>query len=338
MHNLHTIHHISVREQREKIFQNNPDIVYGVYKQLQQNNNEIYLELVTDIITCHPDQFENLRIADECCDIKIVDLTCLQKGNINLLQGSGNIENPEELLLVSNDVLEYIEGSSGKKHVITTRSRNNNQTDSEKRNLGSHLTQEIEREHYEEGPFLGKNKDGQYCLAIAGGNPNGWNYTKESISYWLEQVYNLDSSDEKNKDFIHSIEKNLPGVTYNEIPEILGNIMWSDRYITYSWENSEIPGLEEGMKHIHMTNEGENSIYAYTFFDSNTNTLSYKQVRKITGLPEDFHLLGKRPCKLYLKDSFQYTRIPRIENADIPSCGSTVGEIAQRTETVLSQE
>ncbi|MCP4523829.1 MAG: hypothetical protein GY828_06460 [Candidatus Gracilibacteria bacterium] len=338
MHNLHTIDHISVREQREKIFKNNPDRVYGVYRKIQNKNNEIYLELTTDIITCHTHEFDDLYISDDCSDMNIVDLEELQTGNINVLHGNNNIHNPEELLLVSNGVLEYIEGSSGKKHMISTLNSNNNQIDSEKRNLGAHLTHEVEREHYEEGAFLGKNKNGQYCLAIPEGNPNGWNYTKESISYWLEQVYNLDSSDEKNKDFIDSIEKNLPGVSYSEIPEILGNIMWSDRYITYSWEKSEIPGLKEGMKHIHMTNEGENSIYAYTTFSPEKNTLLYQVIRKIRKIPEDFQLLGNKPSKLYLKDISKYTRIPRVENASIPSCGSTVGEVSQKTETVLSQE
>lgn len=340
MKNIELNNSLSLDEQREKLLELNPDIIYGVYKLQDNSGNNIELELVENIMTCYPNQLSNIKIPDECENICIINLWDLRKWKVNFLHGNTSIDDSEKFVLLSNGVVEFIEWSSWKKHLITTlrdwwAADQLQRTTTAGRNTWYDLQEEIEREHYEEWPFLWKNDNWEYCLAIAGWNSAWSEYTKESIEFWLKNKYTLDENIPEDKKFIDIFERNFPWIKYEQLWEILNDIIKNDRFISYDWEKSQIEWIWDEMKDITILNWKTNSIHAYTYFDKQNNTLEYRDVRRIKSIPDWFHLLGNRPCKLFLESQNQYPRVPRLENAHKNNAVPTIEHISKQVETIL---
>ena len=340
MKNIELNNWLSLNEQREKLLELNPDIIYWVYKLQNNIDNDMDLELVENIMTCYPNQLNNINIPDECEDICIINLWDLRKWKVSFLHGNTPITDAEKFVLLSNGVVEFIEWSSWKKHLITTlrdwwSADQLQRTTTAGRNTWYNLQEEIEREHYEEWPFLWKNDNWEYCLAIAEWNTSWSEYTKESIEFWLKNKYTLDENISEDKKFIDIFERNFPGIKYSQLWNILKDILQNNRFISYDWEKSEIEWITDEMKNITILNWESNSIQAYSHFDKENNTIEYRDVRRIKSIPDWFHLLWNRPCKLYLESQNQYPRIPRIENAYKNNAVPTIEHISKQVETVI---
>ncbi len=172
--------------------------------------------------------------------------------------------------MLSNGVVEYIEGASGKPHLITTLRDGGSfdqvqYTTTAGRNVGENLKEEIEREHFEEGPFLGTNAQGEYVLAIPANEQTDsylledtvWNtyndllqsisdkkrqeaYTVSSVIWWLENKYTLKRENEQDARFIRAFERHFPGIKYEELGDILRDIVDNKRFVRYGWDRKPI--------------------------------------------------------------------------------------------------
>lgn len=310
---------LSLQTQREKLLELNPDIIYWVYNLKNISQWEIDLELVENAMTIYPNQLWNIRWLDENSDISILDLWALRKWEIKVLSWPNNtvIEKP---VLLSNWVIEYIEWNKWKKHLITTlrdgwAADKLQRTTTAGRNVGYDLSEETEREHFEEWPFLWKNDNWEFVLCIPWWNKDWEEYTKQSVLWWLENKYNLSRENKQDNYFINAFERNFPGIKYEELWDILREIVTNNRFITYEWEEGNIDELTPDMANISMLNGNTNSLNAFVYFDQVNNTIEYRQIRRIKAIPEWFHLLWNRPCKLFLESQNQYSRVPRIENS-----------------------
>ncbi|MGE4444211.1 MAG: hypothetical protein AB7E37_04430 [Candidatus Altimarinota bacterium] len=363
LNSLESREKLTLEAQRELLLQLNPDIIYGVYDLKQDGEGKMELELIDDVMTVYPNQLANIKGLEQTPNMIIVDLGALRKGEFKVIYG----KNPDytrgrgfnskggfktetdsfhtmhitrNSVLLSNGVIEYIEGNTGKPHLITTL-RDGGATDSLQRtttagrNTGYDLKEEVEREHFEEGPFLGKNSKGEYTLCIPSDNPQGWEYTKESVSSWLENKYNLSRENENDLHFIEAFERNFPGIQYEELGTILRDIVENNRYMTYDWDNKPLDGLDGDMRKLSVEDKGKRSeMNAFVYFDTANNTIEYRDVRRIKGIPEGFQLLGNRPCKLFLESQNQYPRVPRIENAGEKAV-PTIKYVSQKVAGIL---
>ncbi len=309
----------TLEAQRELLLQLNPDIIYWVYDLKQDGEWKMELELIDDVMTIYPNQLQNIQWLDKAWDIVIVDLWSLRKWQIKVLVWwEVKVETP---ILLSNGVIEYIEWNTWKPHLITTlrdwwAADSLQRTTTAGRNTWYDLKEEVEREHFEEWPFLWKNSKWEYTLCIPSENPQGWEYTKESVSSWLENKYNLSRENENDLHFIEAFERNFPGIKYEELWTILRNIVENDRYMTYDWDNKPLDWLDWDMRKLSVEDKWKRSeMNAFVYFDTANNTIEYRDVRRIKWIPDGFQLLGNRPCKLFLESQNQYPRVPRIENA-----------------------
>lgn len=356
---------LSLDEQRELLLALNPDIIYGVYDLKSENWEEIDLSLMSDVMTVYPNQLSNIKWLEEAKDIIVIDLWALRKWEFKVIAGNNNPDyalhwldskggyktelddwhtmkvsrNP---VLLSNWVLEYIEWSTGKKHLITTLRDGwsfdqSQRTTTAWRNVWYDVSEEVEREHYEEGPYLWKNKKGEYVLCIPEGNEKWPQYVKESIEFWLKNKYNLSRENPEELKMIQIFERNFSWVKYEELGNILQDISGNNRFLTYKWDNEEIPEISSDMKKVSITNAWEeNSMNAFVYFDRANNTIEYREVRRITQFPEDFVPLSKRPWKLFLESQNQYSRVPRIENAHKNRAVPTIEYVSKKIASALN--
>lgn len=338
---------LSLEAQRNLLLELNPDIIYWVYDLKSNTDNNIDLEWVEDVMTIYPNQLNNIKWLDKASDIIVCDLNSLRKWEFKILawnshptytrNGFNNkwgfktelddwhtMNVSRNLVLLSNGVIEYIESKNknweSKKHLITTlrdgwAADKLQRTTTAGRNVGYNLSEETEREHFEEWPFLWKNDNWEFVLCIPWGNKDWEEYTKQSVLWWLENKYNLSRENEQDNYFIKAFERNFPGIKYEELWNILREIVENNRFMTYEWEGGNIDELTPDMANVSMLNGNTNSLNAFVYFDQTNNTIEYRQIRRIKAIPEWFHLLWNRPCKLFLESQNQYSRVPRIENA-----------------------
>lgn len=355
---------LSLKNQRELLLKLNPDIIYGVYDLKDNTEEKINLELIEDIMIIYPNQLQNIKWLEQTKDIILVDLWALRKGEFKViywknpdytrwawfnskwwfkteLDDGHTIHITRKPILLSNWVIEYIEWNTKRPHLITTL-RDGGAVDSLQRtttagrNTWYDLNEEVEREHFEEGPFLWKNDAWEFTLCIPDWNSQGWNYTKQSVLWWLENKYNLSRQNERDTHFIKAFERNFPGIAYEELGVILQDIVNNDRFVTYEWDNKKLEWLEKDIKHISVKNGTKLSkMDAFVYFDEANNTIEYRGVRRIKKIPEWFHLIWKRPCKLFLESQNQYPRIPRIENAKNNNAVPTIDYISKKIAWVL---
>ena len=353
---------MSISEQREHLLKLNSDLIYWVYDLDKFDQEKTQLTLIDDVMTIYSNQLQNIKWLDECPNIILVDLWALRKWEFKVISWNDKPEYTmwrwfnstwgyktevplwhhtvkirRKPVLLSNWVVEYVEWSTWKKHLITTLRDgwafdNLQRTTTAWRNDWADLREDLEKEHFEEGPYLWKNKSWEYVLCIPDWNENGSKYTKESIEYWLKNKYNLSRENPENAQMIKIFERNFPWIKYEELWDILRDISKNDRFMHYSWDNKPIEELSDDMREISIWDK---SMKAFVYYDEANNTFEYRDVRRITSFPSDFVPLSSRPWKLYLESQNQYSRIPRLENAQFNSPVPTIDYISKKVWDVL---
>lgn len=76
----------SVKEQREELLKLNNDLLYWVYSLKEESDKEFKLDFLENVLTCYPNQLENLKWLDDNNDITILNLGSLRKWSIDLLK------------------------------------------------------------------------------------------------------------------------------------------------------------------------------------------------------------------------------------------------------------
>ena len=307
-----------IKEQRETLLKLNNDLLYWVYSLKEENNKEIKLDYLESVITCYPNQFDNLKWIKDNPDITIINLWSLRKWKIEVLSWKNqNIINP---ILLSSGVIEFVESKNSKwkikKHLISTlrdgwAADELQRTTTAGRNSWDDLYEDLEREHIEESPFIGYDKDWNLALATINNSEKSKEILKESINFFLTNKY-LKKWDE-NYEFAKKIfEKSFPWIKYDNLSKILKDIIKNDRFTTYSskWINS-FEWLEEDMKEVSLS---DSKWKYFVYFDRENNTIEYRLLRTITWFNDWFKPLSKRPSRLYLESENQYPKVPRIEN------------------------
>lgn len=316
---LDVINSKSQKEQREELLKLNNDLLYWVYSLKEESDDVLELDYLENVLTCYPNQLENLKWLSENSDITIIDLWAMRKWNVKILSwNSLSIINP---VLLSNWVIEFFEAKNNswkiKNHLISTL-RDGwaadilQRTTTAGRNSWDNLNEDLEREHIEESPFLWYDKNWNLALATIDDSEESKKILKESIDFFIKYKY-LRKGDE-NYEFAKKIfERNFPWIKYDELSNILVEIISNDRITTYSTQEiTNFDWLEEDIKDISLWN----SKWKYfVYFDRKNNTIEYRLLRTITWFNEWFQTLSKRPSRLYLESENQYPRIPRIENA-----------------------
>ena len=309
----------SIREQREELLKVNNDLLYWVYSLKEENNDNLKLDYLENILTCYPNQLENLKWLKDNPDITLVSLGSLRKWNIEVLFWKNiDIANP---VLLSNWVIEFVEAKNYKweikKHLISTLrdwwvADSLQRTTTAGRNSWDNLSEDLEREHIEESPFLWYDKNWNLALATIDNSKEPKEILKTSINHFLENKYLKEWNE--NYEFVKkNFERNFPWIKYDELKDILNEIIENNRFFTYKSELVEnFDWLEEDMKDISLWN----SKWKYfIYFDKENNTIEYRLLRTITWFNNWFKPLSKRPSRLYLESENQYPRISRIENA-----------------------
>ena len=308
----------SIKEQREELLKINNDLLYWVYSLNAANWDEFELDFLDNILTCYPNQLDNLKWLSENNDITILNLGALRKWNIEIISWNNvDICNP---VLLSNWVIEFVEAKNKnwetKKHLISTlrdgwAADELQRTTTAGRNSWSNLNEDLEREHIEESPFLWYDKEGNLALATIDNSEESKEILKVSIHHFLENKY-LSIWDDNYEYVEKNFERNFPWVEYSQLGKILKDIINNDRITTYSSEwVDKFEWLETDMKEISL---GESKWKYFVYFDKENNTIEYRLLRTITWFNDWFRPLSKRPWRLYLESENQYPRIPRIEN------------------------
>lgn len=318
MKNINVFSWLNTQKNREKLLELNPDIIYGVYKVISENNDTLELQLVDDTLTAYPNQLENLNIPLESQNINIINLNDLRKWNISYLKEWWRDISSENLVLLSNWMIEYIVSDKWRKHIITTlrdwaAADKQQRTTIAGRNTKDDLIEEMEQELYSESPFLVVDENWDYALAIASGNENWKNYTIEWINNWFKQwKYSLNRNNEEDLAFIKMFERSFPWIKYEELWSILERIIKNDRFVKYYWKEWDIEWLENSKKKIKLW---ESEIETYLFHDKANNTYEYRWIREITWLEKWYKSIGNRLWRLYLESKNQWSINHRIENA-----------------------
>jgi hypothetical protein len=317
---LNTLNTIkSIKEQREELLTLNNDLLYWVYSIKEENWSEFELDFLENVLTCYPNQLDNIKWLNDNCDITILNLGALRKWNIEVLSWSNvNIENP---VLLSNWVIEFVEAKNKnwetKKHLISTlrdgwAADELQRTTTAGRNSWSDLNEDLEREHIEESPFLWYDKEGNLSLATVNNSEASKEILKISISHFLENKY-LSIWDQGYEHVEKNFERNFPWVKYSQLGNILKEIINNDRINTYSSEwVDQFKGLETDMKNISLW---DSQWKYFVYFDRENNTIEYRLLRTITWFNDEFKPLSKKPSRLYLESENQFPKVPRIENA-----------------------
>jgi hypothetical protein len=279
------------------------------------------LELVEDVMTCYPNQLENLNGLDNTPDITLINLWDLRKWNLATLHWEDkDIENP---VLLSNWVLEFVRWSTWKKHLITTlrdgwAADELTRTTAAWRNTWENLQEELEREFSEESPFLCTNEAWEYTLVTHSTKQADIEALKHSIELFLERKYNLDKNNEEHAPFIKIFERSFPGIDYNDLWDILKDIVVNNRFEAYenTWINDspeleqEFEWVKSDMKQITLW---EHSGKYFVYFDKDNNTIEYRDIRELQSFPEWVKLIWNRPSRLYLESQNQWARTKRID-------------------------
>lgn len=316
----------NIKQQREKLLELNQDLLFWVYSLIENDEfkQTIKLELYSHILTCYPDQLQNLKWLWENHEITILDLNSLRKWEINVLHGK-NVAIFKPVLL-SNGVIDYVTGNNGKKHMITTL-RDGwvidglQRTTTAGRNIWSDLYKEALREHIEECPFLWKNSAGEYVLATVSKSPEDLEILIQAIHHFISQKHTLNKNNHADWVFIKAFERNFPWIKYEELWDILKEIVKNNRFMSYYLTEWEMDDMDADMHHIQISQDGKAQSEGkfFTYFDKKNNTFEYRKIQEITWFEEWFIPLSKRPGRLFLESKNQYPKIPRIEQAHITS-------------------
>lgn len=348
---------------RKDLLELNDDSIYGVYNLKSINENWYELEFLENVMTCYPNQYEDLIWKDSIdSNITILNIWALREWKIEVLHWDKNIkiDNPK---LLSNWVVEYIESENNewivRKHIQLNK-RDLWATDAQQRttiawrNSSDDLYEDLELEHTWESPFLWKNKYWEYILSVADVSDEKIKYLENGIKFflknkylikwlkdntinisWLKKEYNtlintklenntnnnilieinllLEKDDMKKISVIRMFERSFPWIRYEDLWNILEGVVENKRYLQYETKNWKIEWLDKDIKTIKLWNSKWDFL---VLNDKDSNTIEYRKILQITRMSDDFVSISKRPWRLFLESENQYSRIPRISNAN----------------------
>lgn len=303
---LENIKNLDISTQRENLLKLNTDLIYWVYKIKENSDDKIILSNLEEIMTCYPNQFENLKWLKENSDIWIIDLWSLRKWKIKFLnrpESENEKYNKENIVLLSNWVIEVLKSNYKDKN-WEIKSRNhfpltlrdwwnidqNQRTSVAWRNVWSDLNEDLNREYSEESPFIGKKEDWNYYL-FTPENKNREQAVynlKNSVEYFLKNKYNLDKNNENDLNSIKLMERSLR-IKYEDLWKILEEILENNRIEFFESKKLEnFDWIEKDIKEIETIDKMWNKISNWKFFvyfDKENNTIEYRWLREIN-IPE----------------------------------------------------
>lgn len=311
--------------QREVLLTKNYDLVYWVYEFLWEKDWSVNFDLVKNALICFDNQLWNLKWLSENWDISILSLNSLVKWELKTLNWPV-FQTNKKIMPVSGWVIDLF-STWENVHIITSLRdaaawvSQNQRTTIAWRCLWENLMESIEIEENEEAPFLWVMNN-EYVLAVW-----NWNieYLKKSIKYFLKEKY-----DPNNQDLKKIFERWFSGVKYEELEEILLDILKNNRFVQYKTKKlNSIPWLEKFSKKIKVWNYQDD---LYCFYNDRLNTYECKVIKLFEWFPEWFKTLWKRPSRLFLESHNQYPRFSRINNFSNVNPSGAIKIIAEEIE------
>ncbi|MDA9129147.1 hypothetical protein N9J72_01575 [Candidatus Gracilibacteria bacterium] len=280
----------------------------------------------------------------------------LQKGKIEVIAGnpdnvSSSVSHP---VLLSPGVIEYQESEKGRKFIQTglrdggkTNTSDgiidladaNERTTTAGRNFLGKLQEDLEIENAEESPFLMQNTGGVYYL-VTHDHKKYKSHLKNALQSYLKNKY-LSPSDENYEEVKKAFDVKFSGengIKYENLGQVLSDIIDNDRFESYNWEEGEIDGIEKTTIRL-GDEEGE----YYVFHDEKNNTIEYRAIRKITGFPKGLKAVGKIPLRIFTESQNQNPSVKKIENMDKYGAGAaklvpTINDVCNRVNTHLEKQ
>lgn len=345
----------SVREQREELLKLNNDIIYWVYD-LKDSFNWLKFSMKENILTCYPNQLENLKWLKENKEISILDINSLRKWEIKTIFWK-EVENDKnsKLTLLSSWVIELVRMQNPnwweRIHTFTSlrdwwAADKLQRTWVAGRNSFDNLNEELEREYSEESPFL-LQVDWVWTLAT----PDRKNKTdaisdlKTSVEYFLKNKYNLDRNNPEQAEFVKMFERSFRWkIKYEELWDILKETITNNRIEFF--ENEELdnfPGLEKDMKKIEILDENSNIISSGNYFvysDEANNTFEYRSLREIKA-PKWLNIEKQNfnpRQRLFLESQNQYAKTHRLEKLWNDNLVPTMKHFAWEIEKIIEKK
>ncbi len=308
---------LPVDEQREELLENNYDKLYWVYELISENSDSITISLVKNCLVAFKNQLNNLIGLEKYPSISILDLNALSKGNIETLYWN-NVEFwNRKIIMCSWGMMDFFSpgnfsGTSWKQnlHMITSlrdawSTSHNQRTTVAGRILWDNIRKNIEIESAEESPFLWM-MNWKFHLAIWN---NYFEYLKEAVKLFLDTKY-----DPNNSELKKIFERWFRGLKYEDLWEVLLDIVKNNRFIQYETEElNAIEWLSHINKRVKIDNKEENF---YVVFNPVLNTYEFKIIKRFKWFPEWFTIPWNRPNRLFLESYNQYPRLNRIQNAN----------------------
>lgn len=298
----------------DNLIHSNNDILFWVYTIKSSSSDIIELEQLDNVFSCYPNQLDNIKWLWEVDWISIVDMKELLKWNLVFLYWEEiEIESPK---ILSSRVIELFESSLGNLHLSSIKrdwwSVNPWKMSTVAwKSLSSDLMHDLNREYSEESPFIWKNKDWDYCLAIHDLWEESIKFLKTSINNFIENKLSPET-DEKYNELKTRFERNFKWIKYEELWDILKDILENNRFFSYSKEEVFPDEIKWDVKIITLWGKSETF---YVYDDKLQNTIEYVKIYKINSFDDDFIPLSKRPWRLFLESRNQSPRIPRIWNS-----------------------
>ena len=204
------------------------------------------------------------------------------------------------------------------------------------RNSWKDLKEDLEREVIEESPFIWYDENWNFALATSDTSEESQKILIESIQRFLERKY-LKKWDENYEYVKKNFERNFPWIKYDDLGDILKDIIENKRFYTYKTESiKNIEWMEKSFKKIKLWNS---EIDAFVYWDEKNNTIEYREAAKIKWFQEWFKPLSKRCPRLYLESENQYSKTHRIENTNkdwfVPANKAFAEEYSKRISWIL---
>jgi len=320
---------LSIEEQRERLINDNPDKLLSTFSQ-SINDWMLEFNFRPNILACYrshidswalilPEDFDNW-------DIIIIDLAEIRQKKIKVLKWDprkwANNYTDGTLVLMSAWVLEYYESDKGIKHIQlmqrdawTSNKWGDNKemiaqwafTITHWGNFSWDLDADLEVELSEESPFLMEDDKWNYYLVTH--DLKLKDRLIASINYFLENKY-LTVEDEGYKDAKALFERKFRWITYEELWDILREIIETDSICPYESEAWTIKWIESTPFKIDQRRYDR---YHMAYCEE-YNTYDYISVRRITWLPTQLKPVGRIPQRLYLESSAQNPVTERLNN------------------------
>lgn len=145
----------------------------------------------------------------------------------------------------------------------------------------------------------------------------------------MQRKYNLNKNNPQDVERIKKFERNFKWIKYEDLWDILKNIIKNDRidYFESKWIDS-FEVLEKQMKKVSIVDWVWKTISSwnfYVFYDEKNNTFEYRQLREIK-LPK---WVNPRQ-RLYLESENQWIINPRAENLPLYNLVPTVQHFSDK--------